>query len=137
MIHLALPVAALTMILTAHIARQTRSEMVDVLHADFVRTAVLKGLPQRVVLFRHALRNALLPTVTVIALDVGYLIGGILVVEEVFAYPGIGRLMLFSIQNRDLPMIQAGALVLASTYALANLMADLAYAWLDPRIRYA
>jgi peptide/nickel transport system permease protein len=135
--HLILPVAALAFILTAHIARQTRSEMVDVLHADFVRTATLKGLARRDVLFRHALRNALLPTVTVIALDVGYLIGGILVVEEVFAFPGIGRLMLFSIQNRDLPMIQAGALVLATTYALANLAADLVYAWLDPRIRYA
>jgi peptide/nickel transport system permease protein len=134
--HLVLPTGALTVILTAHISRQTRSEMVDVLHADYVRTAVLKGLPRRVVLVKHALRNGMLPTVTVIALDVGYLIGGILVVEEVFAYPGLGRLLIFSMQNRDLPMIQAGALVMASVYALANLAADLVYAYLDRRIQY-
>jgi len=134
--HLVLPTLSLAVILTAHISRQTRSEMVDVLHADYVRTAVLKGLPRRKVLIRHALRNGMLPTVTVLALDVGYLIGGILVVEEVLAYPGVGRVMVFAMQNRDLPVIQAGALVLAATYALANLAADLFYAYLDRRIQY-
>ena len=87
-------------------------------------------------LVKHALRNALLPTITVIALDVGYLIGGIIVVEEVFAYPGLGRLLVFAMQNRDLPLIQAGALVMAAVYAAANLAADLIYALLDRRIQY-
>ena len=134
--HLVLPTLTLTIILMAHISRQTRSEMVDVLQQDYVRTATLKGLPRQVVLVRHALRNAMLPTITVIALDVGYLIGGIIVVEEVFAYPGLGRLLIFAMQNRDLPLIQAGALIMAATYALANLAADLSYALLDRRIQY-
>ena len=110
--------------------------MVDALQHDYVRTATLKGLPRHVVLIKHALRNAMLPTITVIALDVGYLIGGIIVVEEVFAYPGLGRLLIFAMQNRDLPLIQAGVLVMAATYAMANLLADLLYAWLDRRIQY-
>ena len=134
--HLVLPIVTLTVILMAHISRQTRSEMVDALQHDYVRTATLKGLPRHVVLIKHALRNAMLPTITVIALDVGYLIGGIIVVEEVFAYPGLGRLLIFAMQNRDLPLIQAGVLVMAATYALANLLADLLYAWLDRGIQY-
>jgi peptide/nickel transport system permease protein len=133
--HLVLPVAALTLVLTAHIVRQTRSEMVDTLATDFVRTATLKGLPRRRVLYRHALPNAMVPTVTVIALDVGYLIGGILVVEEIFAFPGAGRLMLFAIQNRDLPLMQGSVLALAVVYTLANLAADLVHGLLDPRVR--
>jgi len=135
--HLILPVGSLAFILVAHISRQTRSEMVDVLQAEYVRTAVLKGLPRRVVLFRHALRNALIPTVTVIALDVGYLVGGILVVEQIFAFPGLGRLLIFAIQNRDLPLIQGAALIMATTYAFSNLIADLLIAWLDRRVQYA
>ena len=84
----------------------------------------------------HALRNALLPTITIVALDVGYVLGGIIVVEEIFAIPGLGRQLIVSIQARDLPMIQAGALVLASTYAAMNLLADLGNAFLDKRIQY-
>ena len=134
--HLVLPALTLIIILMAHISRQTRSEMVDALQHDYIRTATLKGLPRRTVLVKHALRNALLPTITVIALDVGYLIGGIIVVEEVFAYPGLGRLLVFAMQNRDLPLIQAGTLVMAAVYAAANLAADLVYAALDRRIQY-
>ena len=134
--HLILPVLTLTIILMAHISRQTRSEMVDVLQTDYIRTATLKGLSRRTVLYRHALRNALLPTITVIALDVGYLIGGILVVEEVFAFPGLGRQLIFAIQNRDLPLIQASVLTIALIYALANFAADLLYGYLDRRIQY-
>ena len=133
--HMILPVVTLTVILTAHISRQTRSELVDVLQAEFVRTAVLKGLRPRTVLYKHALRNALLPTITVIALDVGFLVGGIIVVEQVFAYPGLGRMLIFAVENRDLPLLQAGALVMAATYGFANLIADLIYAYLDPRIQ--
>jgi peptide/nickel transport system permease protein len=88
------------------------------------------------VLFKHALRNALLPTITIVALDVGYLLGGIIVVEEIFALPGIGRQLIVAIQSRDLPAIQAGALIMATTYCIANFIADMAYAWLDKRIQY-
>ena len=135
--HLVLPSLALAFILMAHISRQTRSEMVDVLQADYVRTAVLKGLPLRRVVRKHALRNAMIPTITVISLDVGYLIGGIVVVEEAFAYPGLGRLLIAAMQTRDLPLLQGAVLAVAAIYALSNLAADLAYAALDPRIRYA
>ncbi|MFI5013455.1 MAG: ABC transporter permease [Hyphomicrobiales bacterium] len=135
--HLVLPTATLSLILTAHIARQVRSEMSDVLASDYVRAARLKGLSETSVVLRHALRNALAPAVAVISLDVGYLLGGILVVEEVFAWPGLGRLMIYALQNRDLPVIQAATLVLAATYAISNLVADIVIAALDPRIRYA
>ena len=96
----------------------------------------LKGLSKRQVLFKHALRNALLPTITIVALDVGYLLGGVIVVEEIFALPGIGRQLIVAIQARDLPSIQAGALIMATTYAVANFLADICYAWLDRRIQY-
>ena len=134
--YIALPVLALAIVLTAHISRQTRSEMVDVLQSDYVRAAELKGLPRSAVLLKHALRNALLPTITVIALDVRYLLGGIVVVEEVFAFPGIGRLVVFAVQNRDLALIQATALLLAATCAFASLAADMLYAYVNPRIEY-
>lgn len=134
--HIALPVITLTIILTAHVMRMVRSEMVDVLHSDYVRAARLRGLERRRVLFNHALRNSLLPAITILALDVGYLIGGIIVVEEIFAFPGVGRLLIVAIQQRDLPMIQAGVLIMACSYALANMAADFAYAWLDRRIQY-
>jgi peptide/nickel transport system permease protein len=135
--HLVLPVAALSLVLLAHVSRQVRSEMADVLRTDYVRTAILKGLPPRTVLLRHALRNALAPAIAVLALDMGYLLGGILVVEEVFAWPGLGRLLIFALQNRDLPLIQAGTLLIAMVYAGSNLVADVAYAALDRRVQFA
>ncbi len=135
--HLVLPVLTVSVILIAHVMRMVRSELVDVLHTDYVRAARLKGLSRRRVLFRHALRNALLPTITIVALDVGYLLGGIIVVEEIFAFPGIGRELIVAIQARDLPAIQAGALIMAGTYAISNFLADLTYAALDKRIQYA
>jgi len=134
--HLALPVLTVSVILIAHVMRMMRSETLDVLKSDYIRAARLKGLPERTVLFRHALRNALLPVVTIIALDVGYLLGGIIVIEEIFAIPGIGRALMVAITARDLPSIQAGALIMAATYVLTNTLADMAYALLDPRIRY-
>ena len=135
--HLALPAATLTIVLTAHVVRQTRSGLADVLAAPYIRTARLKGASERRVVVRHALRNGLLPTITVLALDLGYLMGGIVVVEEVFAYPGMGRLIIYAVQNRDVPLLQTCVLILASVYTLANFGADLLYAWLDPRIRYS
>lgn len=134
--HLALPVLTVSIILIAHVSRMVRSELVDVLHADYIRAARLKGLSRRAVLFKHGLRNALLPTITIVALDIGYLLGGVIVVEEIFALPGIGRQLIVAIQSRDLPSIQAGALIMATTYAIANFLADIAYAWLDRRIQY-
>lgn len=134
--HLALPVVTVSVILVAHVSRMVRSELVDVLQTDYIRAARLKGLDDRTVLFKHALRNALLPTITIVALDVGYLLGGVIVVEEIFALPGIGRQLIVAIQNRDLPAIQAGALIMAATYTVVNFIADMAYAWLDKRIQY-
>lgn len=135
--HVVLPATALSLVLAAHIARQTRSEMADVLASDYVRAARLKGLPERLVLRRHALPNALAPTIAVISLDVGYLLGGIIVVEEIFAWPGLGRLLIYALENRDLPVIQGVTLVLAMVYAASNLVSDLLIAAIDPRVRYA
>jgi peptide/nickel transport system permease protein len=134
--HLILPVATVSLILVAHVSRMVRSETIDVLNSDYIRAARLKGLPPRIVLMRHVLRNALLPTITIVALDVGYLLGGIIVVEEIFAIPGIGRQLIVAITTRDLPSIQAGAVIMAATYAIANTLADIAYATIDKRIRY-
>ncbi len=134
--HLILPVMTVSIILVAHVSRMVRSEAIDVLQSDYVRAARLKGLPPRIVLLRHVLRNALLPTITIIALDVGYLLGGIIVVEEIFAIPGIGRALIVAITARDLPSIQAGAVIMAATYAIANTLADIAYVMVDRRIRY-
>lgn len=134
--HLVLPVLTVSLIMVAHVSRMVRSETIDVLHSDYVRAARLKGLSPRAVLLRHVLRNALLPVITVVALDVGYLLGGIIVVEEIFALPGIGRQIIVAVTARDLPTIQAGALIMAATYAAASFAADIAYAALDRRIRY-
>jgi peptide/nickel transport system permease protein len=131
-----LPAATLTFALIAHVSRMTRSSMLETLRSPYVLYARAKGLPERVVLMRHALRNALLPTITVLAIDVGWLIGGIVVVETVFSFPGLGRLLLFAIERRDLPLIQASILVVAAIYCLANLAADLLYAYFNPKIRY-
>ncbi len=134
--HLALPALTVALVLIAHVSRMLRSEMIDVLASEYVRAARLKGLPWRIVIFRHALRNALLPVITVVALDVGYVLGGIIVVEEIFAIPGIGRALIVAIEARDLPAIQAAAVIMAATYAGVNFLADIAYALLDKRIRY-
>jgi peptide/nickel transport system permease protein len=134
---LILPALTLMLVMLAHTARMTRSSMAEVLRANYVRTAVLKGLRPREVIFRHALRNALLPSITVIAMNVGWLIGGLVIVENVFSYPGVGRLLLEAVSFRDVPLLQAVMLVTAAIYGLANLAADLLYARLNPRIRLA
>jgi peptide/nickel transport system permease protein len=134
--YLVLPAATLTFTLIAHVSRLTRSSMIETLRSNYVRNARAKGLPERTIIYRHALRNALLPTITVLAIDVGWLMGGIVVVESVFAYPGIGRLLVFAIERHDLPLIQASILIIAAIYAFANLTADLLYAFFNPKIRY-
>jgi peptide/nickel transport system permease protein len=132
---LVLPALTATLVLLAYIARLTRASIVEELKASYVRTATLKGLPWRTVIRKHVLRNALPPTITVVAISVGWLISGLVVVENVYNYPGLGRLLTFAIDRRDLPLLQAITLVSVLGFALANLVADLLYAYLDPRIR--
>ncbi len=132
---LVLPALTATLVLLAYIARLTRAGVIEELKKLYVRTAVLKGLPRRTVIIKHVLRNALLPTVTVIAISFGWLISGLIVIENVFNYPGLGRLLVFAIDRRDLPLLQAVGMVTVFGFALANLAADLLYAYLNPRIR--
>jgi peptide/nickel transport system permease protein len=132
---LTLPAITASLVLLAYIVRLTRAGVIDELKKPYVRTAILKGLPQRVVLFKHVLRNALLPTITVIALSFGWLIGGLIVIENVFSYPGIGRLLVAAVERKDIPLLQAVVMVTVFFFALANLLADLVYALLNPRIR--
>lgn len=132
---LILPALTATLVLLAYVARLTRAGVVEELQKPYVRTAVLKGISRRAVVFKHVLRNALLPTVTVIAISFGWLISGLIVIENVFNYPGVGRLLVFAIDRQDLPLLQAVTMVTVIGFALANLAADIVYAYLDPRIR--
>ncbi len=134
--HLVLPSTTLMLMLLAYVIRMTRSSLIDALHSNYVRTARLKGLDERTVVLKHALRNALLPTVTVIAMNIGWLLGSVVIVEQVFAYPGIGSLIVFAVNNRDLPLLQASVMVVAVVTGLGNLAADILYAYLNPSIRY-
>jgi peptide/nickel transport system permease protein len=132
---LIMPTITITAVLFAYIMRMTRANVIEVMQTDYVRTAILKGLSMRQVILRYVLPNAMLPTITVITINFGYMLGGLIIVENVFAYPGIGQLVLWSIQTRDLPLLEAVVLILATTYAISNLVADLSYAALDPRVR--
>ncbi|TCH95997.1 ABC transporter permease [Roseococcus sp. SYP-B2431] len=133
--HLILPVSTLVLGLIAHISRLVRSSMLEAIESRYVLAARAKGLPERIVLRRHALPNALLPAITILAVDIGILIGGIVVVESVFAYPGLGRMLIYAIDNQDVPLMMGGMIVITTIYALANLAADILYAVLNPRIR--
>jgi peptide/nickel transport system permease protein len=134
--HLILPIFTLVTGLMAHVSRLTRSSMIDTMQSQYVRAARARGLPESLVIRRHALPNALLPTITVLAIDVGIMMGGIVVVETIFSYPGLGRLLMFAIQNMDVPLLQACMMVITFVYAASNLVADLLYAFLNPRVRY-
>jgi peptide/nickel transport system permease protein len=133
--YLILPALTVSLTSLGYVARMTRASTIDVLRSDYVRAADLKGLPRRQVLVKHVLRNSLLPTVTVVAMGIGWLIGGLIVTESVFGYPGLGRLLVFGIQRRDLTIIQAASMVIVAIYSLANLAADILYGILNPRIR--
>ncbi len=133
--HLLLPALPLVIVLFGYIARMARAGTLQALDADYTRTAVLKGLPRRVVIIRHVLRNALLPTITVVAAQLGYMIGGLVVVETLFRYQGIGSLILNAARSKDFPMLEAGILVVGAVYVLATLAADGLYTVLDPRLR--
>lgn len=134
--HLIMPSLALGMSLMAMFARLTRSVMLEVLGQDYVRTARAKGLKERLVIGKHALKNALIPLVTVAGMQFGFLIGGTVIIETVFAWPGVGRLVVQAIFNRDYPLVQATVLVLAVLFVLVNLLVDLLYVYLDPQISY-
>jgi peptide/nickel transport system permease protein len=134
--HLILPTITLGFFSLARLTRLVRSELLTVLGQDYIRTARAKGLPQHLIFRRHALRNIAVPVVTVLAVDFGLLMGGAVVTETIFAWPGVGRLMIQAIGQRDFPVLQAGVFVIALLVVLANLIADLAYAWFDPRVSY-
>jgi peptide/nickel transport system permease protein len=131
---LLLPAIPLMLVLFGYIARMARAGTVTVLNANYTRTAVLKGLPRRVVIGRHVLRNGLLPTISVVSVQVGYLVGGLVVIENLFQYPGIGSLLYDSAHGRDVPVLEATVLMVAIIYMAANLIADILYAVLNPRI---
>ncbi len=131
-----LPALCLGTAAAANVARTTRSCMLDVLGSDYVRTALAKGLAGRAVVLKHALKNAMIPVVTVVGLQVGILLGGTVVVEEVFTLPGVGRLVLWSIYQRDYPVTQSTILFIAALFMALNLAVDLLYGYLEPRIRY-
>jgi ABC-type dipeptide/oligopeptide/nickel transport system permease component len=133
--NLVLPAVTLGLFTTARIMRLTRSGMLEVLGQDYVRTARAKGVGERRVVWKHALRNAGIPVLTIVGLELGTLLGGAVITETVFAWPGVGRLSVQAIYNRDYPLVQAAVFVLASIFVLVNLVVDVLYTYLDPRIR--
>lgn len=134
--HLVLPTAALGFLSTGRVSRLVRGRMIEVLGEDYVRTARAKGLTESCVLYRHALRNCLLPVITILGLELGSTLGGAVVTEMVFAWPGVGRLIVSAIFARDYPLVQAAVLVVAVMFVVVNLVVDLLYAVIDPRVRY-
>jgi peptide/nickel transport system permease protein len=134
--YLLLPAFALVCVLFGYIARITRAGMIEALDADYTRTAYLKGLDTKTVVRRHVLRNALLPTIAVVATQTGYLIGGLVVIEKLFNYPGIGQRIYVAAQNKDFAMLESGVLIVGIVYLVATLAADMLYSLLNPRIRY-
>ncbi len=136
LMHLVLPVTSLTLLLTAGIARYMRGSMLEVVRQDFIRTARAKGLPERSVIFKHALRNALLPIITLLGLYIPLLFSGTVFIEYVFAWPGMGKTIVDAIGTRDYPLVMGGSLLFATMVVLGNLLADILYAVVDPRIRH-
>jgi peptide/nickel transport system permease protein len=134
--HLAMPAATLGFGAAALISRMVRAAVLEVLGQDYIRTARAKGLRERAVIVRHALRSALIPVVTIVGLQFGYLLGGAVITETVFAWPGAGRLMITAIGQRDFPLVQGAVLIFALLFSLVNLAVDLLYAWLNPQISY-
>jgi len=130
-----LPALTLGFSLSAILSRMIRSSLLEILNEDYVRTAWAKGLRKKVVIWKHALRNALLPVITILGLQFGALLGGAVIVETVFSWPGVGQLTIESIQRRDYPVVQGCVLLISLSYVLINTLTDLAYGWLDPRIR--
>lgn len=133
--HFILPTIALSTVSTANITRITRSTMLDILKEDYVRTAKAKGLKDKIVVYKHALRNALIPVVTIIGLRFGRLLAGAVLTETIFAWPGMGRMLVDAIRTNDFPLVQGSILIFALLFALVNLLVDVLYAYLDPRLQ--
>ena len=134
--HLIMPILVLSLGTAGALARYTRASMLDVINRDFVRTARAKGVRERSVMLGHAFRNALVPVVTILGLNIGFVLSGAVIVETVFALPGIGRYLVDGVNGRDFPVVQASVLVIATAFVLGNLLTDILIAYLDPRIRY-
>jgi peptide/nickel transport system permease protein len=133
--HLILPAVTLGLFTTARITRLTRSGMLEVLGQDYIRTARAKGVSNPPVVWKHALKNAAIPIVTIVGIELGTLLGGSVITETIFAWPGVGRLSVQAIANRDYPVVQAAVFLLATTFVVVNLLVDIIYTYLDPRIR--
>jgi peptide/nickel transport system permease protein len=133
--YLLMPALAMAIVYFGYIARMARAGTIEVLDSDYTRTATMKGLTTSQMMRRHVLRNALIPTVAVIGVQIGYLFGGIIAVEKIFNYNGMGQLMLFAAQRKDIPLLTAGAIIIGIVYMLATLVADLTIAWMNPRVR--
>ncbi|MCP4687024.1 MAG: ABC transporter permease, partial [Desulfobacterales bacterium] len=134
--HLILPAASLAFILAAIVARMTRSSMLEVLREDYITTALAKGAPRRFIVFKHALKNAFAPVLTIIGFQIGFLLGGTVVIEDVYSIPGVGRLIFSAISNRDYPVVQGCILMVTAIYVFVNAAVDMTYAWFDPRVSY-
>ena len=133
---LVLPALSITFVMFGYISRMQRSSMIGVMNSDYIRSAIRKGMPRKYVIFRHALKNALLPTITIIGMNMGWLFGGLVVVETLFGFPGMGSLLMTAIKTRDVPLIEACVLLITVIYSLSTMVTDILYSYLNPRIRY-
>lgn len=133
---LVLPALSITLVMFGYVSRMQRSSMITVMNADYIRAAILKGMPRRYVIFRHAIKNALLPTITIIGMNMGWLFGGLIVVETLFGFPGLGSLTMSAIKTRDIPLIEACVLFITFIFVLSTFITDMMYAYLNPRIRF-
>jgi peptide/nickel transport system permease protein len=131
-----LPALSITLVMFGYISRMQRSSMISVMNSDYIRAATLKGMPRRYVIFRHALKNAMLPTITIIGMNMGWLFGGLVVVETLFGFPGMGSLLMTAIKTRDVPLIEACVLLITVIYSVSTMITDIMYSYLNPRIRY-
>jgi peptide/nickel transport system permease protein len=133
---LVLPALSITFVMFGYISRMQRSSVISVMHSDYIRSATLKGMSRRQVIFTHALKNALLPTITIIGMNMGWLFGGLVVVETLFGYPGMGSLLMTAIKTRDVPLIEACVLLITVIYSVSTMLTDILYSYLNPLIRY-
>ena len=131
-----LPALSITFVMFGYISRMQRSSMIMVMNSDYVRSAILKGMPRKYVIYKHALKNALLPTITIIGMNMGWLFGGLIVVETLFGFPGMGSLLMTAIKTRDVPLIEACVLLITVIYSLSTMITDLMYSYLNPRVRF-
>ncbi|MCF7940229.1 MAG: ABC transporter permease [Spirochaetia bacterium] len=133
---LVLPACSITFVMFGYVSRMQRSSMIGVMNSDYVRAAILKGMPKRYVIFRHALKNALLPTITIIGMNMGWLFGGLIVVETLFGFPGLGSLTMTAIKTRDIPLIEACVLFITIIFVFSTFITDMMYSFLNPKIRF-